>query len=89
MTVNKIDLTIPFDDDKLDALTHFLKKKNTTPLKELAKAMETLYEQNVPKDVREYIEGRSAPASRPKPKPAPKPATAVAAVKEEVKKDGG
>ncbi len=86
--MSKIDLTIPFEDEKLDALAHFLKKKSTTPLKELGKAMETLYEQNVPKEVREYIESRGAPASRPKPKPAPKPATAVTTAKE-VKKDGG
>ena len=87
--MNKIDLTVPFEDDKLDALTHFLKKKGTTPLKELAKTLDTLYEQVVPKEVREYIESRSAPASRPKPKPAPKPAASVTVAKEEVRKDGG
>ena len=87
--MNKIDLTVPFDDDKLNAMTHYLKKKNTTPLKELTKVLDTLYEQTVPEEVREYIESRSAPASRPKPKPAPKPTTAVATAKEEVKKDGG
>ena len=86
--MSKIDLTIPFEDEKLDALAHFLKKKSTTPLKELAKTLDTLYEQTVPEEVREYIESRSAPASRPKPKPAPKPATAVTTAKE-VKKDGG
>ena len=86
--MSKIDLTIPFEDEKLDALTHFLKKKNTTPLKELTKVLDTLYEQTVPEEVREYIESRGAPASRPKPKPAPKPATAVTTAKE-VKKDGG
>ena len=87
--MSKIDLTIPFEDEKLDALTHFLKKKNTTPLKELTKVLDTLYEQTVPEEVREYIESRGAPASRPKPKPAPKPATAVTTAKGEVKKDGG
>ncbi len=71
--MNKIDVTIPFDDDKLDVLSFFLKKKNTTPLKELAKALSTLYEQAVPQEVREYIDSRCAPPSRPKPKPAPKP----------------
>lgn len=86
--MNKIDVTISIDDDKLNAMTHYLKKKNTTPLKELAKTLDTLYEQTVPEEVREYIESRSAPASRPKPKPAPKPATAVTTAKE-VKKDGG
>ena len=86
--MNKIDVTISIDDDKLNALAHFLKKKSTTPLKELAKTLDTLYEQTVPEEVREYIESRSAPASRPKPKPAPKPATAVTTAKE-VKKDGG
>ena len=87
--MNKIDVTIPIDDDKLNAMTHYLKKKNTTPLKELTKVLDTLYEQTVPEEVREYIESRSAPASRPKPKPAPKPATAVMTAKGEVKKDGG
>ena len=87
--MSKIDLTIPFEDEKLDALAHFLKKKSTTPLKELAKTLDTLYEQTVPEEVREYIESRGAPASRPKPKPAPKLATAVTTAKGEVKKDGG
>lgn len=87
--MNKIDVTISIDDDKLNAMTHYLKKKNTTPLKELTKVLDTLYEQTVPEEVREYIESRGAPASRPKPKPAPKPATAVMTAKGEVKKDGG
>lgn len=86
--MNKIDVTIPFDDDKLDVMSFFLKKKNTTPLKELSRTLDTLYEQTVPKDVREYVESRSAPASRPKPKPAPKPATSAPVTKEEAKKDG-
>ena len=86
--MNKIDVTISIDDDKLNAMTHYLKKKNTTPLKELTKVLDTLYEQTVPEEVREYIESRSAPTSRPKSKPAPKPATAVTTAKE-VKKDGG
>lgn len=83
--MSRIELTVPFDGDKLDVLTYFLGKKNTTPLKELARTLDSVYEQTVPKDVREYVESRSTHASRPKPKPAPKPAGA----KEEVKKDGG
>ena len=72
--MSKIDLTITFEEDKLDALAHFLKKKGTTPLKELAKTLDAIYEQAVPKDVREYIESRGAPAPRNRPKPAPKTA---------------
>lgn len=80
--MSRIELTVPFDSDKLDALTFFLRKKNTTPLKELARTLDSVYEQTVPKDVREYVDSRAAPASHPKPKPAPKPA----AVKEQQSK---
>ena len=81
--MRKVDVTLTFDDDKLDALTFFLSKQDTTPLKELAKKLDELYAQYVPADTREYVESRSA-ASRPKPKrPTPKPQPQVKA--EEVK----
>ena len=71
--MKKVELTISFDDDKLDALTFFLRKQDTTPQKELERALNDLYEQKIPAETREYVESRSA-APRPKPKrPATKP----------------
>ncbi len=86
--MKKIDLTIQFDDDKLDALTFYLRKKNTAPLKELSKTMDTLYQETVPQEVREYIESKIPAPSRPKPKPPAKPAVPVPAKEDGKKADG-
>ena len=60
------------DNERLEALTYFLQKKETSSLqKELGKILEELYEKTVPPDVRDYIDGRQKKAAPPKPKVKP------------------
>ena len=88
--MEKNEITLSFDSEKLEALALYLKKENSTVQKKLAEALRQLYEQAVPEPVREYLDARAAP-SRPKrpPRPiqpkaaAPKPAPAPAEVRHE------
>ncbi len=70
--MNKVNVTVSFGDDKLDALTYFMKKDNTDPQKALQGELEKLYEKYIPAEMREYLESRSAARDRAKrPRPAP------------------
>ena len=89
--MEKIDITISFDAEKMDAVKIYLKKEETTVQKKLDEAMRQLYEQTVPEAVREYLDAKNAPPPKRPPRPsqpkaaAPKPVPA-AAVQE---KEGG
>lgn len=82
--MEKIDITISFDAEKMDAVKIYLKKEETTVQKKLDEAMRQLYEQTVPEAVREYLDAKNAsPPKRPPrpsqpkaaaPKPVPVPA---------------
>ena len=65
--MKKINLSISIEDEKLDALIFFMGKEDTTPLKELADALEKLYTKYVPADTRDYIASRM-PLAAAKPK---------------------
>ena len=79
------EIKLSFDSEKMEALSFYLKKENTTVQKKMDEALRQLYEQAVPEPVREYLDVKSAPAARPKrpprpsrpkgvsPKPAPAP----------------
>ena len=89
--MEKNEITLSFDSEKMEALVFYLKKENTTVQKKMDEALGLLYEQTVPEAVREYLDARAAPAARPKrpPRPsqprtaAPKPAPAPAEVHHE------
>lgn len=49
-------ITLEFPEMKLEALSHFLKKKDTTVEAELGYALARLYERHVPPTVREFLE---------------------------------
>ena len=68
--MEKVNITVVIEQERLDALTYFMKKDNTTAQKELEKALEELYQKHVPADTREYIDSKlhSATPSRPRPK---------------------
>ena len=76
--MEKTEVTVSIETDKLDAITFYLQQKGASTFsKELGAALEKLYQETVPQDVREYIEGRKKPAAKPKPKSAPKGAKEV------------
>ena len=68
--MEKVNITVVMEAARLDALTYFMKKDNTTAQKELEKALEELYQKHVPADTREYIDSKlhATTPSRPRPK---------------------
>lgn len=64
--MKKANITIAFDDEKLDALEFSLKKENATVQNRMDEALRQLYEQTVPEPVREYLDSRAAPTQKPK-----------------------
>mgnify|MGYP001042864572 CR=1 FL=1 len=71
--MKKAAITLAFDEDKLSALEFSLKKKGSSVQARLEQTLGQLYERTVPAPVREYLDSRVAPPSRPKrPRPAPK-----------------
>ena len=75
--MSKIDITLTFDDEKLDALEFYLRKENGTVQKRMEEALRKLYEDMVPEEVREFVDRKAPPPPRPKRParpPAPKPA---------------
>ncbi len=83
MTMEKNEITLSFDSERMRALTIYLKMENSTIQEKMDEAMRQLYEKTVPEPVREYLDAINAPArpkrpSRPnQPKPEPlKPSSA-------------
>ena len=54
--MKKVEITLSFDEEKLEALEFVLRKEKTTVKKKLDEALVQLYEQSVPEPVREYLE---------------------------------
>lgn len=70
--MEKTELCISIESERLEALTFYLQKEKTTTLqKELGKMLEELYEKTVPADVRDYIGSRCKKPPAPKTKPKP------------------
>lgn len=79
--MKKTTITISYDEEQLSALKLYLGQKNTDIENELCKALDALYQKNVPAGVREFIGMRSgnaqqAAVSRPR-KSKPSPASTV------------
>ncbi|MDD3963132.1 MAG: DUF6103 family protein [Synergistaceae bacterium] len=72
--MKKVNITLSFDDERMDALEFSLKKENSTVQKRMDDALKELYEKTVPEPVREYLDSRSAPVANEKPKRPAKPA---------------
>ena len=88
--MKKVNITLTFDDDKLDALEFSLKKENSSVQSRMDEVLKQLYEKTVPEPVREYLDSKAVPVAKPKrtarstaPKTLnSKPKTAAAVVKE-------
>ena len=76
--MDKEELTLSFDGERMRALTIYLKMENTTVQEKMDEAMRQLYEQSVPEPVREYLDIISTPAARPKRPPRPNQPKAAA-----------
>ena len=68
--MEKIELKVSMEPERLDALRYFLQKQQKgTPQKELERALAELYETYVPADTLSYLDSRGRPtAARPRPK---------------------
>ena len=53
------NITLEFPAKKLEALAHFLNKKDTSVEAEMGYALARLYEKTVPPTVREFLEDSS------------------------------
>ncbi len=63
--MEKQELTLSLDSEKMCALVFYLAKENTTVQKKMDEALAQLYEQTVPESLREYLDAKDAP---PRPK---------------------
>ena len=89
--MEKTEITLSLDSEKMDALAYYLKKESATVQTKMDEALRQLYESAVPEAVREFLDAKSAP---PKPKRPPRPsqpkATAIkAAAVAESQEEGG
>ncbi len=64
--MEKVNITLTFEDEKLEALDFYARKENSNVQKKLDEALRRLYEDTVPEAVREYLDGKAASAARPK-----------------------
>lgn len=73
--MEKSEIKLAFDSERMDALSFYLKKENATVQRKMDEALRQLYETAVPEPVREYLDARAAP---PRPKRPPRPSQAKA-----------
>ena len=67
--MDKVDVTIQIEVERLDALNFFLFNKENSSLKtELQKTVEAMYIKHVPEDTRRFIERKTKPTTGAKPK---------------------
>lgn len=64
--MKKVEITLSFDEEKLEALEYSLRKEKTTVKKKMDEALADLYEQSVPEAVREYLESKAGVKDRPR-----------------------
>ena len=74
--MEKTEITLSLDSEKMDALAYYLKKESATAQSKMDEALRQLYESAVPEAVREFLDAKSAP---PKPKRPPRPSQPKAA----------
>ena len=76
--MEKTEITLSLDSEKMDALANYLKKESATAQSKMDEALRQLYESAVPEAVREFLDAKSAPP--PKPKRPPRPSQPKATV---------
>ena len=71
-----IEITLTFDEKRLEVLEFFLQQEKTTVQKRMEESLRQLYEQTVPEVMRSFLDWKASPsakAKRPAPKVAAKP----------------
>ena len=63
----KIEITLTFDGEKMDALEYALRKERTTVQKQMDEALRQLYETKVPEAVRDYLDNKNKPMPPKRP----------------------
>jgi hypothetical protein len=69
--MEKTEITLSFDSERMRAMTIYLKMENSTVQEKMDEAMRELYEKAVPEPVRAYLDIISAPPPKPKRPPRP------------------
>ena len=59
--MKKIDITLSFEEEKLEALEFSLRKEKSSVQKKMQEELAALYEKSVPEAVREYLDRKSVP----------------------------
>ena len=59
--MKKIEITLSFEEEKLEALEFSLRKEKSSVQKKMQEELAALYEKTVPEAVREYLERKSVP----------------------------
>ena len=59
--MKKIEITLSFEEEKLEALEFSLRKERSSVQKKMQEELAALYEKSVPEAVREYLERKSVP----------------------------
>ena len=91
--MSKVNITVRYDSEKLNAIRLYLKQKDLTLEAELAKAVDSLYNRVVPQGVREFVEMQAAsqsirPVTRAKKSDAPAKPEVSESASAEVTGDG-
>ena len=78
--MKQVNVTVSFEEEKLNALKRYMAKKDLEPERELRDALLKLYEKYVPAPVREYIDESDVPkAANPRPRQSQRSAPAKSA----------
>ena len=75
--MQKVEITLSFEAERLEALEYHLKKERTSVKRQLDEALRKLYEEKVPEPLREYIDSKAAPDRPSRPTRGTLPETAV------------
>ncbi len=68
--MKKVEITISFEEEKLEALEFSLRKEKSSVQKKIQEELASLYEKSVPEAVREYLERKAAPVRERTRRPA-------------------
>lgn len=88
--MEKIELKVVMDQIRYDALVYFMStKENSSPQKELDRALTEMYEKYVPAETRGYLDSRLKPTPAPKVRPKRPVKPAVPTVRSEEDAENG